>query len=1570
MTRHVQDLVDDYVHELLTDTDAAYVEKHCGECADCGRALDAARRRLAAMQALPTIEPSAELIDATLERVADAPPWQNPLGRRFWGGVVGALAASMLLLAGTQLYVGQLQASPIDLVVLGQRELLAATTASMRVQLTNRSTSGVLAQVPVLMTLTAPDGKSQTLADFVTDDRGTGAPKIAVPDWPDGNYYLDVAAGGEKVRRQVTLKRSWKLMLSTDKPVYQPGQTILVRALGLRRPDLKPVAGKTATFTLTDPRGNVLFKHTQPLSAFGIASAECLLDHEILEGTYTVACNVEGNESRQSVEVKRYVLPKFRVRVTPNRPYFAPTEKATVTFQADYFFGKPVAGGRLDYDVKSATGQEVAAGSNHTLDAKGTHRLEFALPKQLAGRENDAGDARLTVTATVTDTAGQTYTSGGELLVTTRPVRIEAVPESGQLVEGVENIVYVLVRRADGTPLAKTTVVVKGDEINETVKTDDRGVTAFRVTPRFATTTWEIEARDAGGEVLARHKDIVQLGVVHGDFLVRLDRAVCKAGESLTLSALGGGGEPVFLDLVKDNQTMLSQMIPMANGSGELTLDVPPDLFGTVQLIAYRFGAHGLPVRKARVLYVTPPDGLRISTTLDHGEYRPGTDATLTLRLTDDKGKPTPGAISLVAVDEAVYAVLAQKPGMEQAFYTLEQEMLKPVYAVYPWFPEDDPANRQRDRALFARTARGLDTPAASTVGRFQPRIAEVGPHTLAVRTLPDKQQQIDQTQRVWQARVRQGWAGVVMAAVAFAYLALWTFVPLRIMLWMHAGGAVAVVLASVPLLLFTPLGAEFAGSKFDMVGGRMAAPEAKMDRFFATKEAAPGSKERRGAKDEPRVRRDFPETLLWKPELITDDQGRLPPLKVPLADSITTWRLTASAVAADGRLGAGQWPIKVFQPFFVDLNLPVTLTRGDEVGVPVVVYNYLDKPQAVTLTLTESPWFSLSGPATQTLELAGGEVRATRFTLKVSQVGTHPLLVTAKAGGVSDAIERQVEVVPDGKKVETAFNGSLASAVNHTLDVPPDAVEGSVKAFVKLYPSSFSQLLEGLENIFHLPNGCFEQTSSTTYPNVLALDYLRRNKIAQPAVEAKAKQYIHLGYQRLVGFEVQGGGFDWYGRPAASVALTAYGLLEFTDMAKVHDVDPRLLDRTRKWLIAQRKADGTWDALGRGVHLSGVRDMKQATLATTAYVAWALYADPEAGSQSGTTVRELVQGIMDVVPTVQYLQSHRPDDISDPHTLALVCNALVAINPNAAPPYLDRLAALAKRDDGGKFTSWEQEAGRKTTFHGAGLAGRVETTALATLALLQAKAHPELSRSALAWLVARKDPNGTWYSTQATVLALKALLAGTGQPADGDKERRIEVRVGRHVEQVTIPADQAEVMKLLDVSKHVKAGATRVELTEQTKTAAGYQVVFRYHVPEPKTKALPEPLAITIDYDRTELAVGGKVAATATVINQQKAVAPMVMLDLPIPPGFAASADEFAELVKRERIARFQVLPRSVLVYLRGLEPDAKLTLGYTLEATMPVQAAARGGRAYEYYDPAKEGSSRATRFVVKPRE
>ena len=150
----------------------------------------------------------------------------------------------------------------------------------------------------------------------------------------------------------------------------------------------------------------------------------------------------------------------------------------------------------------------------------------------------------------------------------------------------------------------------------------------------------------------------------------------------------------------------------MANGQGQAAVDLPAELAGTVQVVAYRLDAKGYPVRKTRVVYVRPADEVHIAATLDPGKstYKPGDQPTLRLKLTDKDGKPCPGAVSLDGVDEAVFSVLPQRPGMEQAFYTLDEDLMAPV--------DTDPsvvAGRRRVAALPAGAFR------RGVAGRTQP---------------------------------------------------------------------------------------------------------------------------------------------------------------------------------------------------------------------------------------------------------------------------------------------------------------------------------------------------------------------------------------------------------------------------------------------------------------------------------------------------------------------------------------------------------------------------------------------------------------------------------------------------------------------------------------------------------------------------------------------------------------------------------------------------------------------------------------------------------------------------------
>jgi uncharacterized protein YfaS (alpha-2-macroglobulin family) len=305
---------------------------------------------------------------------------------------------------------------------------------------------------------------------------------------------------------------------------------------------------------------------------------------------------------------------------------------------------------------------------------------------------------------------------------------------------------------------------------------------------------------------------------------------------------------------------------------------------------------------------------------------------------------------------------------------------------------------------------------------------------------------------------------------------------------------------------------------------------------------------------------------------------------------------------------------------------------------------------------------------------------------------------------------------------------------------------------------------------------------------------------------------------------------------------------------------------------------------------------------------------------------------------------------------LALLCNALQATNPDgaAALPYLTRLREMQHADEGHKLVWWERKPDTRTAFYGAGRSGTVETTALACLALLKGSQEPEAIRGALNWLIGQRDSAGTWHSTQATVLALRALLAGTGRPLGGGETRQVDVVLdGKSVQELIIPPEQAEVLKQVNLSSLLARGRHHLRLADRNGTDGSYQVAFSYYTPGREEKR-QQTLALWLTYDRRELRAGEDVGVSVVVDNLREETAPMVMVELPIPPGFTLIDDSLAKLAGSQGpIARIQQAAGKALVYLRSLEPGKPLELPYRLRAAMPGELTAPAAVAYEYYDP-----------------
>jgi len=706
-------------------------------------------------------------------------------------------------------------------------------------------------------------------------------------------------------------------------------------------------------------------------------------------------------------------------------------------------------------------------------------------------------------------------------------------------------------------------------------------------------------------------------------------------------------------------------------------------------------------------------------------------------------------------------------------------------------------------------------------------------------------------------------------------------------------------------------------------------------------------------------VRSYFPETLYINPEIITDRNGNAE-LSIPLADNITTWRMSMIASTQRGALGTAASSVKVFQDFFVDLDLPVVLTQGDQVSVPVAIYNYTDAKGEVRLKLKEEDWYSLvEDNGEKSVDVGAQHVGGSQFTLEAKQIGKFKLKLSAQLKGSTkraDVVVREIEVVPNGHEQNVVFNGHLESAVSHKLEFPQTSIEGASKIFVRLYPGPLSQIMEGMDSLLRMPGGCFEQTSSSTYPNVLALDYMKRTKKLTPEVHAKAEGYIANGYQRLLTFEVQSGGFSWFGQAPANKILTSYGLMEFYDMSKVHEVDARVIQRTQQWLASQQQLDGSWKPDTQFINEGATNRYNTDVLRITAYIAWSL---GNTGYQ-GPAVQK----------ATEYIQKHLSEK-ADAYTLTVLAN--FAVDSGKDREFTRQviqmlLDARAEKDEQAWWSADE------TSVYATGTSASVETTGLAVQALLKWGQAAGTARKALTYITAKKDATGAWGSTQATIMALRALLLAS-EKGTADLRGTVEIAVnGKSAEKLVLTPENNDLLHQFVFKEIDGSGANTVEIRYDGKGTLGYQTAGQYFIPWDE-KAEKEPLSISVNYDRSKLMQDDIVTATATMRNNLPRTANMVMVDLGIPPGFDLLSEDLQNYreksasMKSGRLEKFNQTATQAILYFNSFGAGETVQLRFRFRAKYPIRVRTFQSRVYEYYDPDVKSVAQPVALEVRKR-
>ncbi|MGE3807332.1 MAG: hypothetical protein AB7K24_21925, partial [Gemmataceae bacterium] len=334
----------------------------------------------------------------------------------------------------------------------------------------------------------------------------------------------------------------------------------------------------------------------------------------------------------------------------------------------------------------------------------------------------------------------------------------------------------------------------------------------------------------------------------------------------------------------------------------------------------------------------------------------------------------------------------------------------------------------------------------------------------------------------------------------------------------------------------------------------------------------------------------------------------------------------------------------------------------------------------------------------------------------------------------------------------------------------------------------------------------------------------------------------------------------------------------------------------------------------------------------------------------------------------VDYILNHVDDAKDNAYVTALVANALAAWDAKDDRTYavLSRLDKMQKDVPEWKAACFKV-AGGQTLTYARGDSVTVETTALAALAMLRSGQFTNSVNKSLTYLIKSKEGNGTWGSTQATILALKALIRGAGGAAakqDGTASFTILVN-GKEAAAGKITAENADVSQQFELPAQI--GRNDVEIKVEGNTNSMYQIVGRFYDPWSNQPQPKKPVFdIAVDYDRTELTTKDLLRAKATMKYLGNVPTYMVIVDLGIPPGFTVDAGDFAEMVGAKKVEKFSLTSRQATLYIGDVKPGDVMTFEYTLKPKYPIKAKTPASTAYEYNTPANRASAKPVELKV----
>uniref|UniRef100_T1IX39 NTR domain-containing protein n=1 Tax=Strigamia maritima TaxID=126957 RepID=T1IX39_STRMM len=544
-------------------------------------------------------------------------------------------------------------------------------------------------------------------------------------------------------------------------------------------------------------------------------------------------------------------------------------------------------------------------------------------------------------------------------------------------------------------------------------------------------------------------------------------------------------------------------------------------------------------------------------------------------------------------------------------------------------------------------------------------------------------------------------------------------------------------------------------------------------------------------------LRHLFPETWIFHTEKITNKEcskNNKNSCKLTYSTnfphSITTWRVQALAVSqTNGSLCIAE-PIRltVFKSVFIQMQLPYSAVRMEQILVPVTIFNYGDEELPVTVYMYGVEGICMGAGAgerseSQKITIPKNSATTVTFPIMPLEVASYPLRVVALSWSESDAVEKILRVVPEGIPVQKPLSIMLdpsgtirqrkkrnaIDGIEETFDeehnrqslvidmpLPKEYIPGTEKCLVSTMGDFLGQAvvtsIQGLEaRFFHLPTGCGEQTMIKLAPLVYSVLYLKRTGRLTAEGEKNGYSLMQQGYSFMLNYRKADGSFAVYQHVASSTWLTALVAKVLCQASLFIDIPKEVTCNALDWTLRKQRDTGAFFA-DFGVYHTEMIGGVQSEATLTAYVLISIMECSKCDSADKRIA---------ALRAISYLE-HHVGFLNHPYSLAVVTYALTLAKSPKASSANAKLKALAIFNEAGDTRFWdvnhaEFQGNKPWIYVNRPNALAVETTSYALLTQLLfddiAYSHPIIN-----WLNQQRNDQGAFASTQDTIMALQAM--------------------------------------------------------------------------------------------------------------------------------------------------------------------------------------------------------------------